>query len=101
MNILNASNMLMSQPLPHSLLPLETNRIIRNERMLPGITKILQIGQDFPILNLSPQELSTWPNPKLAALNQSCMVYVFEDWDDLENRDRNGTLKLLEKLAEE
>jgi hypothetical protein len=29
------------------------------------------------------------------------MVYVFEDCDDLENRDRNGTLKLLEKLAEE
>ena len=47
----------MSQPLPHSLIPMETNRIMRNERLLPGLTKVLLIGQDFPMLNVGPTEL--------------------------------------------
>ena len=43
----------MAQPLPYSLLPLETNRIILNERILPGSTKVLQILKDFPQLNFN------------------------------------------------
>ena len=30
----------MSQPLPHSLMPLETHRILQNEIYLPGLTKV-------------------------------------------------------------
>ena len=46
--ILDYSKIFMAQPLPNSLLPLETNRIILNERLMPGITKVLQIMKDFP-----------------------------------------------------
>lgn len=38
------ATMLMCQPLPYSLIPLETERIIINERLLPGITKVLRIA---------------------------------------------------------
>ena len=54
--LLDYSKIFMAQPLPHSLLPLETNRIILNERLMPGITKVLLIAQDFPQLNLSPND---------------------------------------------
>ena len=83
--ILNASNVLMSQPLPHSLLPLETNRIIYNERLLPGITKVLQIGEDFPMLNISPRDLGTFfqnRTQRLAMINQMVQVFVYEDMGD-------------------
>ena len=30
----------MSQPLPHSLMPLETHRILQNEIYMPGLTKV-------------------------------------------------------------
>ena len=46
----------MAQPLPHSLLPIETSRIILNERLMPGITKVLLISQDFPQLDISPDD---------------------------------------------
>ena len=46
--ILDYTKIFMAQPLPNSLLPLETNRIILNERLMPGITKVLQIMKDFP-----------------------------------------------------
>lgn len=39
--ILDYSKVFMAQPLPYSLLPLETNRILLNERVLPGSTKVL------------------------------------------------------------
>jgi hypothetical protein len=42
------ATMLMCQPLPFSLIPLETERIILNEKLLPGLTKIQRIAQDFP-----------------------------------------------------
>jgi len=52
--ILEYSKFFMAQPLPNGLIPLETNRILLNERIMPGITKILLIARDFPQLNIKP-----------------------------------------------
>ena len=38
-------------PLPYGLLPHQLIEIVDNERILPGISKIYQIGEDFPSLN--------------------------------------------------
>ena len=46
------SKIFMTMPLPYSLIALETNRIIQNERVLPGLTKILKISEDFPQINV-------------------------------------------------
>lgn len=78
---------------------METNRIILNEHLLPGITKVLLIGQDFPLLNFEPQKLQRTPNLSLQSLNQASCVFVYEDTP--EGRDKNGTLKLLGTLPEQ
>ena len=46
------SKIFMTMPLPYSLIALETNRIIQNERVIPGLTKILKISEDFPQINV-------------------------------------------------
>jgi len=38
-------------PLPYGLLPHEMMEIIDNERILPGISHLYKIGEDFPSLN--------------------------------------------------
>ena len=55
------------------------------------------------MLNVAPSELQNWPNGKIQILNQSVQVFVYEEMNqnDAKNRDENGTLKLLEKLPEE
>ena len=55
-SILEYAKVFKAQPLPLGLVPLETNRIILNERLLPGLTKVLQIGDDFPLLSIEPLE---------------------------------------------
>ena len=52
--LLDYTKVFMAQPLPYSIIPLETNRMILNEQMVPGLTKVLMIAQDFPMLNLAP-----------------------------------------------
>ena len=52
--LLDYTKVFMAQPLPYSIIPLETNKIILNEQMVPGLTKVLMIAQDFPMLNLAP-----------------------------------------------
>lgn len=37
-------------PLPYGLLPHETIEIIDNERIIPGITRVFKIGEDYPYL---------------------------------------------------
>ena len=54
------STMMMCQPLPYSLVPLETERMILNEWLLPGITKVLRIAQDFPQIDWDPMDRSFW-----------------------------------------
>ena len=93
MRIYNYSKIFMSQPLPHGLLSLETNRILRNEKLLPGITKILLIAQDFPQLNISSTNFDFWNNHHLAVIGQMSQVFVYE-----EENYANGTLNLLKIL---
>ena len=69
-NLLKYADTFMSQPLPHGLLPMETHRIIQNERLLPGITKVLQIAQDFPQLNINPEDLAKMRSHNASVLNQ-------------------------------
>ena len=38
-------------PLPYGLLPYELIEIIDNERILPGISYIYKLSEDFPFLN--------------------------------------------------
>lgn len=38
-------------PLPYGLLPHELIEIIDNERILPGITKIFKLAEDFPYID--------------------------------------------------
>ena len=53
------STLLKCQPLPLSLIPLETERTLLNERLLPGIMKVIRIAQNFPTLDLDPSESQT------------------------------------------
>jgi len=38
-------------PLPYGLLPHELIELIDNERILPGISRLYKLGEDFPMLN--------------------------------------------------
>lgn len=38
-------------PLPYGLLPHELVEILDNERILPGISQLYKLGEDFPLLN--------------------------------------------------
>lgn len=38
-------------PLPYGLIPHELIEIIDNERVIPGITKITKLAEDFPYLD--------------------------------------------------
>ena len=99
--ILDYSKIFMAQPLPNSLLPLETNRILLNERILPGITKILQIQKDFPQLNLNWDSKETKDHRLMNIYNQASHVFVYEDGSDVPKyRENNGTLNLIYSLDE-
>ena len=50
-NLSESSHELRLMPLPYGLLPHQLIEIVDNERILPGISKIYQIGEDFPGLN--------------------------------------------------
>lgn len=38
-------------PVPYGLLPHELIEIIDNERILPGITRIFKLAEDYPFLD--------------------------------------------------
>jgi hypothetical protein len=38
-------------PLPYGLLPHELIEILDNERIIPGISQIYKLGEDFPFIN--------------------------------------------------
>jgi hypothetical protein len=38
-------------PLPYGLLPHELIEVIDNERVIPGLTKIFKLAEDFPYLD--------------------------------------------------
>ena len=59
----------MSQPLPHSLLPLETYRVAQNEIYMPGLTKVLLIAQDFPQLSIDPDKLCSLNSRDFTVIN--------------------------------
>lgn len=88
------STMLMCQPLPYSLIPLETERLIVNERLLPGITKVLRIAQDFPQIDWDPSDKPTWEGEgECRKHSQWCSsVFCYENSPDSAS---NGTLNLL------
>ena len=45
------SHELRLMPMPYGLLPHELIEIIDNERILPGISRLYKLGEDFPFLN--------------------------------------------------
>jgi len=49
--IAQVSHELRLMPLPYGLLPHEMIEIIDNERILPGISYLYKMGEDFPFLN--------------------------------------------------
>ena len=38
-------------PLPYGLLPHELVEVVDNERVIPGLTKIYRLAEDFPYLD--------------------------------------------------
>lgn len=94
------SKLFASQPLPHGFLPLETFRILENERLLPGLTKVLRIGQEFPQLTFSPDMLDKMRPHDVTVLSQMMQVFVYEESDDPVNAGNNGTLKLIKCVPE-
>jgi hypothetical protein len=77
--IFDYTKIFMAQPLPKSLVPLETNRIIKNERLIPGLTKVLQIAHDFPALNIPPDAETLQDSRKMNIIHQVSQVFVYED----------------------
>lgn len=45
------SHELRLMPLPYGLLPHELIEIVDNEKILPGISHLYKLGEDFPYLN--------------------------------------------------
>ena len=81
-------------------MPLETHRIIQNEKLLPGITKVLQISEDFPQLKISPTDIAQLKAHDVSILNQMQQVFVYEEPTETQNSAENGTLNLLKTLPE-
>jgi hypothetical protein len=58
-----ASQDLRLMPLPYGLLPHELVEILDNERILPGISQLYKLGEDFPLLNhFNFQDIATAEN---------------------------------------
>ena len=77
----------MTLPQPNSLVALETNKIIQNERILPGLTKVLKISEDFPQINvLETQEIEE--------KQFFSYVFVYEGTTE-KNTYSNGSLNLI------
>jgi len=51
MELAQISHELRLMPLPYGLLPHELIEIIDNERIIPGISYLFKLGEDFPFLN--------------------------------------------------
>jgi len=49
--IADASHELRMLPLPYGLLPHEFIEVVDNERLIPGITKIFKLADDFPYVD--------------------------------------------------
>lgn len=45
------SHELRMLPLPYGLLPHEMVEVVDNERLIPGLTKIYRVAEDFPYLD--------------------------------------------------
>ena len=59
-----------------SVLPLETYLIITNEELMPGLTKILQLEQDFEFFNWNPENEAQWESNSNRIVNN--WVYLYE-----------------------
>ena len=66
--------------------------------MVPGLTKVLMVAQDFPMLNLAPTSKTLRDARKMNIIHQACHVFVFDS--DEEDRETNGTLKLVAAMNE-
>ena len=53
-------------PLPYGLLPHELIEIVDNERIIPGISQIFKIGEDFPLLNVYNLDKLIDPDKKIS-----------------------------------
>ena len=81
----------MTLPQPNSIVALETNKIIQNERILPGLTKVLKISEDFPQINvLEPSEIEE--------KQFFSYVFVYEGTTE-DNTGSNGSLNLISDLT--
>jgi hypothetical protein len=66
---------------------------------MPGITKILLISQDFPQLNLSPDNKIFQEVYKINIINQVSQIFVYEDLKSTQARN-NKALRLIQELEE-
>lgn len=85
----------MCQPLPLSLLPLETERTLVNEKLLPGITKVLRVAQNFPQIDVDPSDRTFWTGYGEGSCDALNSVFVFENGP---KPAENGVLNLLSAL---
>ena len=60
----------------------------------------MQIGQDFPLLNVSPEALAKMRTRDLSVLNQMVQVFVYEEDKNDVNSAQNGTMNLLKSMPE-
>lgn len=70
------TEILKSQLVTYSILPLETYLLLSNDEVMPGLTKILQMEQDFPYLKWNPEDVNLWKEN--AHKIQSSWVFLFE-----------------------
>jgi hypothetical protein len=54
------SQYLSSQPITFGILPMEVNKIMINDNLMPGLTKILEKAHLYPQLNWSPNDSILW-----------------------------------------
>ncbi len=71
------SDILRAQLVTTSVLPLETYLMITNEELMPGITKILQLQQDFSFFDWNPENEAYWNSNSHQIINN--WVYLFEN----------------------
>jgi len=74
--------------LPISLIPLETERLLINEKLLPGISKILRIAQNFPVIESEPGTISA------ADIQTASSIFVYSS----DSPGKNATLNLIKSL---
>jgi len=74
------TDVLKAQLVTASILPLETYLTITNEELMPGLTKILQLEQEFEHFAWNPEDQTLWES-NLSKIPHS-WAFVYENKDN-------------------